>query len=324
MPVQSTQPTLRDLSGSRVRSSQAETVRADGKAVTAAAPGRVILVGAGPGDADLLTVRACRAIAEADVILTDFLVGDGVLDHASPEAEIISVGKAKGRHSKTQAEINALIVAHAREGKTVVRLKGGDPFMFGRGGEEVDIVRASGLACEVVPGITAATAAAASLQIPLTHRDLSRTVTFLSGHGAGDGRADFSDLDLAALASGRATLAVYMGVSTAPVLAGQLLAAGWSPATPVMIVENASRANEKRTGTTLDVLAKEPERLMFASPAVLLIGEVAGLSANGHVTYVAAQRGSAGKAPVDETRHPRDGQRAMSALSIALTELSHA
>jgi len=308
--------------------SQADRPGAAAGTVHAAKPrGRVFLVGAGPGDPDLLTVRACRIIGEADVILTDFLVGEGVLAYASPDAEVISVGKAKGRHSKTQAEINALIVAHARAGRTVVRLKGGDPFMFGRGGEEVDILRASGLSCEVVPGITAAAAAAASLQIPLTHRDLARTVTFVSGHGAGDGKADFSGFDFSAMAAGRATLAVYMGVSTAPVLAAKLLASGWSPATPVLVVENAARANEKRTGTTLDVMANAPERLSFGSPAVLLIGEVAGLSAQGEVTYVAARivpgsrdsRDNAGRRQRDIT-----DLSSRSALSIALTELSHA
>lgn len=272
--------------------------------------GRVILVGAGPGDVDLLTLRAVRAIGAADVILTDFLVGEGVLDFARDDAEIVSVGKAKGRHSKTQAEINALIVSYARSGKTVVRLKGGDPFMFGRGGEEIDILRSSGIACEVVPGITAAVAAAASLQIPLTHRDLARTVTFLSGHAAGDGAPDFGHLDFAALLKGRATLAVYMGVATAGHLGAALIRAGWSRATPVMAVERASQSGERRVASSLDVLADDPSALGLNGPAVLLIGEIAGLAPEGVVERVSRRA-------VFETRTG-------SAFSLALEEMSHA
>ena len=202
--------------------------RLEGTAVDEAAPGRVLLVGAGPGDPELLTLKAVRALKSADVILHDGHVSQGVLDYARREAQLISVAKARGRHSRTQAEINALIVALARQGKTVVRLKGGDPFVFGRGGEEIDILRASGIPVEVVPGITAATAASASLQIPLTHRDIARSVTFISGHAAGDGAADFDQVDFAALANRRSTLAVYMGLATAGALAQTLLAAGWS------------------------------------------------------------------------------------------------
>ncbi len=250
--------------------------------------GRVLLVGAGPGDPELLTMKAVRALKSADVILHDYLSGEGVLEHARREAQIICVGKAKGRHSKTQAEINALIVAFAREGKTVVRLKGGDPFVFGRGGEEIDTLRASGIAVDVIPGITAATAAAASLQIPLTHRDISRSVTFVSGHAAGDGAADFDQVDFAALAKGRNTLAVYMGVATAGILATTLLDAGWSPATPVIAVSKASMATERRVSTTLDVLAASPERLALEGPTLLLCGEVAGLTPAGVIERIAA------------------------------------
>lgn len=251
--------------------------------------GRVILVGAGPGDPELLTLKAVRALKAADVILVDNLAGTGVLEHARREAEIIPVGKAKGRHSKTQAEINALILLHAREGKTVVRLKGGDPFIFGRGGEEVDTLRASGIACEVVPGITAATAAAASLQIPLTHRDISHSVTFVSGHAAGDGAANFDHLDLKGLGEGRNTLAVYMGVATSGALAQALIAAGWSKATPVMAVERASHQNERRVATSLDVLAQDPGQMGLRGPAILIIGEIAGLTPAGAVERIAAK-----------------------------------
>ena len=251
--------------------------------------GRVILVGAGPGDPDLLTLKAVRALKSADVIVHDGLMGEGVLDHARREAQLISVAKAKGRHSKTQAEINALLVALAREGKTVVRLKGGDPFIFGRGGEEIEMLRASGVAVEVVPGITAATAAAASLQIPLTHRDLSRSVTFLSGHAAGDGAPEFDQVDLTALANQGATLAVYMGLSTSGDLARTLIDAGWSPAMPVIIASRISQPGERRIAITLDVLAAPSTKLDLTGPALLIVGEVAGLDAAGIVERLAQQ-----------------------------------
>jgi uroporphyrin-III C-methyltransferase / precorrin-2 dehydrogenase / sirohydrochlorin ferrochelatase len=274
------------LAGDDVRGRALIDARLDGAATAAPKAGRVLLVGAGPGDPELLTLKAVRALKSADVILHDGHVSEGVLDYARREAEIISVAKARGKHSKTQAEINALIVAHARAGKTVVRLKGGDPFVFGRGGEEVDILRASGIDVEVVPGITAATAASASLQIPLTHRDISRSVTFISGHAAGDGQPEFDQMDFAALANGRATLAVYMGLATAGVLARTLLDAGWSPATPIIAVERASQANERRVATSLDRLALDPASLGLSGPTLLLVGEVASLPAAGEIVHL--------------------------------------
>lgn len=257
-----------------------------GATAEAASVGRVILVGAGPGDPDLLTLKAVRALKIADVIVHDGLMGEGVLDHARREAQLISVAKVKGRHSRTQAEINALLVALAREGKTVVRLKGGDPSIFGRGGEEIEMLRASGVPVEVVPGITAATAAAASLQIPLTHRDLARSVTFISGHAAGDGAPDFDQIDLAALAKQGATLAVYMGLATSRVLAQTLIDAGWSPAMPVVIASRISQPDERRIATTLDVLAENSTKLDLTGPALLIIGEVAGLDAAGAIERI--------------------------------------
>ena len=255
-------------------------------AVQAPPIGRVILVGAGPGDPDLLTLKAVRALKSADVVVHDGLMGAEVLDHARREALLISVAKAKGRHAKTQAEINALLVALAREGKTVVRLKGGDPSIFGRGGEEIEMLRASGIEVEVVPGITAATAAAASLQIPLTHRDFARSVTFISGHAPGDGAPDFDQVDLAALADRGATLAVYMGLATSRVLAQTLIDAGWSPAMPVIIASRISQAGERRIATTLDVLAAPSTVLDLTGPALMIIGEVAGLDAAGAVERI--------------------------------------
>ena len=245
--------------------------------------GRVILVGAGPGDPDLLTLKAIRALKSADVILYDRLIGLGVLDHARREAEMICVGKEKGNHSIPQDEINRLLIERARAGQTVVRLKGGDPLIFGRGGEELATLHEAGIDVEVVPGITAGIAAAASLQIPLTHRDISHSVTFISGHEASGDEPSFAHLDLAALARGQNTILLYMGVSTASVFAGKLLEAGWNPALPVIAVENASRDNERRVGTTLAELAAHPKRLDLKSPAVLLFGEVAGMPVAGIV-----------------------------------------
>ena len=228
-------------------------------AKAAAAPGtkgRVLLVGAGPGDPELLTMKAVRALKAADVIFYDRLVGEGVLDHARREAELIPVGKAKGAHSVPQEEINALLIERALAGEIVVRLKGGDPFIFGRGGEELDALREAGIEIEIVPGVTAGIAAAASLQIPLTHRDVSHTVTFVSGHEAGGAEPSFEHLDLAALASGNNTLLVYMGVTTAGVIAKKLLEAGFRPGLPVIAVENASREDERRVRATIAELAE--------------------------------------------------------------------
>jgi len=252
------------------------------------ARGRVLLVGAGPGDPELLTMKAVRALKAADIILYDRLVGEGVLDHARREAELIPVGKAKSAHSVPQEEINKLLIERARAGQTVVRLKGGDPFIFGRGGEELDALRAAGIAIEIVPGVTAGIAAAASLQIPLTHRDVSHTVTFLSGHEAGGEEPSFKHLDLAALSGGKNTLLVYMGVSTAGAIAKKLLEAGFSPSLPVITVENASRDDERRVFATVADLAANPDRLGLKSPAVLIFGEVAGLPAHGPVEDILA------------------------------------
>jgi uroporphyrin-III C-methyltransferase/precorrin-2 dehydrogenase/sirohydrochlorin ferrochelatase len=253
-----------------------------------AARGRVLLVGAGPGDPELLTMKAIRALKAADVIFYDRLVGDAVLDHARREAELVQVGKAKGAHSVAQDEINALLVERARAGQTVVRLKGGDPFIFGRGGEELDALRAADIPVEIVPGVTAGIAAAASVQIPLTHRDVSHTVTFLSGHEAGGEEPSFEHLDLAALAGGKNTLLVYMGVSTAAAIASKLIEAGFKPDLPVLAVENASRDDERRVLATIAELAANPERLALKSPAVLIFGEVAGLPASGVVEDILA------------------------------------
>jgi uroporphyrin-III C-methyltransferase/precorrin-2 dehydrogenase/sirohydrochlorin ferrochelatase len=268
-----------------------EARRLVGEAIEAAvkaeaAQGRVLLVGAGPGDPELLTLKAVRALKAADVILYDRLAGTLVLEHARREVELIPVGKAKGEHSVPQGKIQEMMIERARAGQTVVRLKGGDPLVFGRAGEEISALREAGIEVEIIPGITAGLAAAASLQIPLTHRDISHSVTFVSGHEAGSDEPSFEHLDLAALGKGESTLLVYMGVSTAGLIASRLLDAGWQRECPVIAVENASRDNERRVATTLAELAADPERLELRSPAILIFGEVAGLPASGLVEDV--------------------------------------
>jgi uroporphyrin-III C-methyltransferase/precorrin-2 dehydrogenase/sirohydrochlorin ferrochelatase len=270
---------------------ESEARRLVGEAIEAAVKaqavqGRVLLVGAGPGDPELLTLKAVRALKAADVILYDRLAGTGVLEHARREVELIPVGKVKGEHSVPQDKIQELMIERARAGQTVVRLKGGDPLVFGRAGEEIAALREAGIEVEIISGITAGLAAAASLQIPLTHRDISHSVTFISGHEAGGDEPSFEHLDLAALGKGESTLLVYMGVSTAGLIAQRLLDAGWKPGCPVIAVENASRDTERRVAATLAELAATPERLELKSPAVLIFGEVAGLPASGLVEDV--------------------------------------
>lgn len=239
----------------------------------AARGGAVWLVGAGPGDPDLLTLKALRLLGCADVVVHDRLTPPAVLALASPKARLIDVGKRKSRHLLPQEDINRLLVALALEGLTVVRLKGGDPFMFGRGGEELAACRAAGVEVHVVPGVTAALAAAADVGVPLTHRGLAQAVTFVTGHAAS---GDDPDLDWAGLARGNQTLAIYMGLSTAGRIAGRLIDAGRTASTPVVVVENASLVHERRRLTTLGGLEEATRDL--DGPALLIVGEVAALA----------------------------------------------
>ncbi len=249
-----------------------------GGAMAREGAGKVWLVGAGPGDPELLTRRAERVLRLADVVVYDRLVGDGVLALAAADARRLYVGKRKSSHSVPQADLNGLLVGLAREGLQVVRLKGGAPFMFGRGGEELAACRAAAVAGEVVPGVSAGLAAAAACGAPLTHRGLAQAVTFVTGHAAveEDGAAGEPDLDWAALARPNQTVVVYMGLSTAPVVARRLMAAGRAASTPVLLVENASRPDERRALCTLSNLPAAAQT--FAGPAVLVIGEVAALA----------------------------------------------
>lgn len=237
--------------------------------------GRASLVGAGPGAVEMLTVRAVQVIRDADVVLHDKLVGPDVLALARPGARRIDVGKRCGRHAMSQAAINALIVRHAQAGAHVVRLKGGDPFVFGRGGEELESLRAAGVPTEVVPGITAALATAARLGIPLTHRGASRSLHLITAHGSDD---RLPEHDWVALARAGGTLAVYMGVRTLPLLAARLLDAGMAADTPAIAVENATLPNERRMPGTLAGIADAVADAGLDGPTLVLIGAVVAMA----------------------------------------------
>lgn len=234
------------------------------------APSTVYLVGAGPGDPDLLTIRAARLIAAADVIVHDGLVSEAVLTLASPNTDLISVAKQRSRHSMPQDAINMLLVDLAREGRNVVRLKGGDPFIFGRGGEEVEACRTAGVPVEIVPGISAAIGCAAQAQLPLTHRNASSAVTFVAGQCKG-----LTDQDWSGLAGSGRTLVIYMGVATAADIADKLIADGVSPAIPVAVMENGTRAEMRTLRTLLVDLGDMVRREKVKSPALIVVGDVA-------------------------------------------------
>ncbi|RYH02491.1 MAG: uroporphyrinogen-III C-methyltransferase [Alphaproteobacteria bacterium] len=237
--------------------------------------GHVALVGAGPGDPDLLTIRAARLLGQAEVVFVDRLVGAGVMDLISPAAEIVPVGKSKGEHSVPQGEIHRRMIDAARAGKRVVRLKGGDPFIFGRGGEELEALRAANIEVEIVPGISSALGCAASTQIPLTHRDMAQAVTFVTGHAA---LGEEPDLDWHALARPNQTVVVFMGVGTAGTIAARLVAAGRDPSTPVAVIENGTRANEIAAFGPLGELSEIIYAAGINGPALLIIGEVTALA----------------------------------------------
>lgn len=233
--------------------------------------GEIILVGAGPGDSGLLTLRGLQVMQLADVVLYDHLVSDEVLELVRRDADLICVGKRAGAHSIAQEETNALLVQLAREGKRVVRLKGGDPFIFGRGGEELQAARAANIPFQVVPGITAAAGATAYAGIPLTHRDYAQSVLFITGHC----RADGSDIDWPSLARARQTLAIYMGTVKAAQISAALIAHGRAPETPVAVIGRGTRQDQQVLTGTLEQL--EALAHSAPSPALLVIGEVVNL-----------------------------------------------
>ncbi len=237
-------------------------------------PGSVTLVGAGPGDPGLLTGHALHALRQADVVLHDRLVSAAILQLVPAGTERIAVGKSADGHSVAQEQIHALLLEHARRGRRVVRLKGGDPFVFGRGGEELEYLRAHGVDYAVVPGITAALACAAYAGIPLTHRDHAQSLRLVTAHC----KASLDTLDWAALAQERQTLAVYMGVAGLDTVRTRLLAAGRAAGTPFALVENGSRAEQRVVRGTLADLPDTARAHAVRAPALLILGEVAALA----------------------------------------------
>ena len=234
---------------------------------------RCTLVGAGPGDPELLTLKAAKAIASASVIFVDDLVNPAVLEHARPSARIVHVGKRGGCKSTPQAFIHKLMVQAVREGETVVRLKGGDPFIFGRGGEEVDHLRAEGIEAEVVNGITSGLAGLSSLGAPLTHRDHAHGVVFVTGHAKpGDAGPDWAQL-AATAQQAKLTLVIYMGVSSLHSIQTGLLQ-GLPASTPVAIVQHASLAQQREALTTLGQLEATMTREGLQSPSIIVVGDV--------------------------------------------------
>jgi siroheme synthase len=259
--------------------------------------GRVFLVGAGPGDADLLTLRAARLLAEADVVVYDHLVGQAVLELIGADAERIYAGKERANHSMGQSDINDLLVRLARAGRQVVRLKGGDPFVFGRGGEELQALAAEGVPFEVVPGITAACGVAAYAGIPLTHRDFAQSCLFVTGHrkaapeaaaygdlppegveklGSGPSLLEDSsfDLDWTALARPRQTVVIYMSLTGLATICARLVEQGLPPDWPAAVVAQGTLASQRVVSATLATLAADVERAGLRSPCLTIVGEV--------------------------------------------------
>jgi uroporphyrin-III C-methyltransferase len=232
------------------------------------APGKVYLIGAGPGDPELLTFKAARCLGQAQVVLIDALVGRGVLAHAAPDAEIVEVGKRCGFHSAAQHDIEARMLAEARAGRCVARVKGGDPFIFGRGGEEIDTLRAAGIEVEVINGITAGSAVPATLGIPLTHRHLAHGVTFVSGHSHQDG----AEADWARLAQSAMTLVIYMGMNNLDHIVGRLLAGGLDAGTPAAVIEQGTLPTQRQTLASLGGLCAAAKRAGLGCPALIVIG----------------------------------------------------
>lgn len=253
---------------------QLDSARRKAGSVTTCEQGMVHLVGAGPGDPDLLTLKAHRLLQSADIVVYDRLVSAEILAMVRRDAERIYVGKRRGQHCLPQGEINDLLVAEAQSGKSVVRLKGGDPFVFGRGGEEMQALMAAGIAVEIVPGVTAALGCAAGTGIPLTHRDHAQACVFVTGH-LKDGTVN---LDWPMLARPRQTVVIYMGAGTLAVIAGRLIEHGLPSATPIVVIANGTTSRERRVVGTLATIDRLVSRSSLEGPTLCMVGEVVSLA----------------------------------------------
>lgn len=247
--------------------------------------GKVWLVGAGPGDPELLTLKAVRVLASADVVLVDDLVDPRILAHASPAARIVQVGKRGGCRSTPQAFIEKLMIRLARRGAVVVRLKGGDPFVFGRGGEEAESLKQAGIPCEVVNGITAGIAVPAAIGIPVTHRALAHGVTFITGHARDGGNPDW-----AALRAGGTTMVIYMGMKRVTSIVEGMIKAGYPADTPACAIQNGTLETQATVVSTLAALPRSIADAGLGSPGMLVIGDVVRLA---NVTALSSQQRAA-------------------------------
>lgn len=236
--------------------------------------GKVFLIGAGPGDIEYLTLKAVRVLSQADVVLLDELVNPEILGYIKNSVEVVRVGKRGGRKSTPQAEIHDLMISFARAGKCVARVKGGDPFIFGRGGEEIEALRRAGIAVEVVSGVTAGIAVPASVGIPLSHRDYAHSVVFVTGHNKPDGEQP----NWKALAESKSTIVIYMGLANLSFIADSLIASGMSAATLSCVIENGTLSGQRYAVAPLGELSQRAKELEFKSPTIVVVGEVVGLS----------------------------------------------
>ena len=252
---------------------------ASGTAVPPAQWGRVTLVGAGPGDAELLTLKAARVLANASTVLYDHLVSNDVLAHVAPGAELIYVGKQSRNHTLPQEGIIDLMVRLAQQGRSLVRLKGGDPYIFGRGGEEAQALAVAGIACDTVPGISAAQGAAAAAGIPLTHRDHAGMLVFATGHLQGEDGERTVALDWDALARPRQTVVIYMGVGTLPTICAQLIRHGLAPDTPAALIERATLPGQRTVVGSVQSLPELAVQHAVRAPALIVIGTTVSLHA---------------------------------------------
>ncbi|MCK1993481.1 uroporphyrinogen-III C-methyltransferase [Peribacillus muralis] len=239
--------------------------------------GKVYIVGAGPGDPDLITIKATKCIAKADVILYDRLVNRELLLYGKTEAEYIYCGKAPGKHCVSQEDIHSLLISNSLEGKTIVRLKGGDPFIFGRGGEEAEVLVNHGIQFEIVPGITAGIAAPAYAGIPVTHREWGSSFAIVTGHGV-TGKPD--NINWNHLVHGVDTLAIYMGIKNLPYICEQLRSCGKKPESAIAVIEQGTTGFQRTFTGTIDTIAAIVKREQITNPAMIIIGEVVNLSEN--------------------------------------------